>query len=236
MDLRAIKLNMPVPVGSVVTQSFGENPQVYARFGQAGHNGIDYGVATGTEVRAAADGIVEKIGYDADGYGVYVKIDHGEFITLYAHLSQALAVKNDKVWAGEVIGLSGSSGFSTGAHVHFELRTPGAMVPGYPQGARDASPFFVAQPAPQVAAPDPHTLALLALRAVECSIPQAHDQRLMSVSARRGANIRLSPGGRIVGALAYGSGLVEARGFADPSHPGWLPVVCWVHASVVTDE
>jgi len=145
MDLSKIRLLWPVdPEIYKVTQGFGENPGIYARFGLAGHNGIDFGVPQCTEVKAAAPGMVMKVGTDPNGYGNYVKIDHGGYQTLYGHLRNWTVKLNDLVDVGDVIGLSGNTGFSTGPHLHFELRVPGYGAPGYASGARDASPFMVA--------------------------------------------------------------------------------------------
>lgn len=92
----------------------------------------DLPVPVGTPVAASADGIVLKAfnGWNG-GYGNYVVIEHPDFVmdsgfaiqTLYAHLSDLLVVPGDKVKKGQVIGLSGSTGHSTGPHVHFEIRT-----------------------------------------------------------------------------------------------------------------
>ncbi len=67
---------------------FGGNAHIYARFGLAGHNGLDFGVPCGTRVRAAADGVVTQLEErDQDGYGRYVRLAHGNgVVTLYAHL------------------------------------------------------------------------------------------------------------------------------------------------------
>lgn len=86
------------------------------------HNGIDLAVPTGTEVKAAADGTVIQSGWNG-GYGISVYIDHGNgVITRYGHMSEALCEVGQYVKQGEIIGLSGSTGDSTGPHVHFEIR------------------------------------------------------------------------------------------------------------------
>lgn len=86
------------------------------------HNGVDLAVPTGTKVMAAADGKVIQSGWNG-GYGISVYIDHGNgMVTRYGHMSQANCKVGDFVSQGEVIGLSGSTGNSTGPHVHFEMR------------------------------------------------------------------------------------------------------------------
>ncbi|HKW73361.1 MAG TPA: peptidoglycan DD-metalloendopeptidase family protein [Candidatus Dormibacteraeota bacterium] len=87
------------------------------------HTGVDISAPLGTPVMAAADGIVVAVGQSNIGYGNYVVIAHGGGVaTLYGHLLQANAHLGDAVLRGQVIGLEGSTGLSTGPHVHFELR------------------------------------------------------------------------------------------------------------------
>lgn len=103
-------------------------------FGQRGylwksgrHDGLDIGADYGSAVRAADDGVVveAETGWN-NGYGSYVKIDHGNGLqTLYAHLSAIYVDPWQEVGRGEVIGLVGSTGFSTGPHLHFEVRVQG---------------------------------------------------------------------------------------------------------------
>ena len=87
------------------------------------HTGVDIAAPLGSPVLAAADGIVVAVGRSNAGYGTYVVTAHGGGIaTLYGHLLQANARVGEHVVRGQVIGLEGSTGFSTGPHVHFELR------------------------------------------------------------------------------------------------------------------
>ena len=116
-----------VPMAGVVTQGFGpsscwcEPPYGgYAHF----HTGIDYAAAAGTPVVAAGDGVVIQVGAGNSGYGNYVVIAHGGGInTLYGHLQQAAVATGQAVTRGRVIGLEGSTGNSTGPHLHFEMRS-----------------------------------------------------------------------------------------------------------------
>ena len=95
---------------------------------QLDHPGIDIAVSTGTYVRASRSGTVVDTG-DNDVYGNFVIIDHGEgYSTQYAHLLSVLVVEGDAVRAREVIALSGSTGISTGPHLHFELRKDGEVA------------------------------------------------------------------------------------------------------------
>jgi murein DD-endopeptidase MepM/ murein hydrolase activator NlpD len=92
------------------------------------HNGIDFAGKEGTNVIAVAGGVVTWTGTKS-GYGEMVEISHGDgFITRYAHNKQNLVVAGDVVRKGEPIGIMGSSGRSTGAHVHFEVYKHGRPV------------------------------------------------------------------------------------------------------------
>ncbi len=89
------------------------------------HSGLDLAAAAGTDIFAMYAGKVVTAGWD-DGYGNYVILEHeGDFQTLYAHCSRLLCEAGDKVDAGEVIALVGSTGNSTGAHLHVEFRQGG---------------------------------------------------------------------------------------------------------------
>ncbi|VAV93032.1 Membrane proteins related to metalloendopeptidases [hydrothermal vent metagenome] len=92
------------------------------------HNGLDMHGNSGDPIRAAADGKVIFAGVKG-GYGNAVMIDHGGgMVTLYAHQSKLLVKEGQRVDAGDVIGLIGSTGLSTGPHLHFEVRINGAPV------------------------------------------------------------------------------------------------------------
>ena len=92
------------------------------------HHGADLAVRVGTRVNAFAAGTVAEVG-NHNVYGLYVKLDHGDgFVTLYAHLDTAGVKKGEKVKLGEKIAASGNSGYSTGAHLHFELRRDGLIL------------------------------------------------------------------------------------------------------------
>ena len=87
------------------------------------HTGIDMVAPFGTVVHAADDGVVALVGSSSTGYGNYVVIAHsGGLDTLYGHLSTAVVKVGDLVTQGQPVGLEGSTGNSTGAHLHFELR------------------------------------------------------------------------------------------------------------------
>ncbi|MFY1596409.1 M23 family metallopeptidase [Micromonospora sp. WMMD737] len=101
--------------GAAITSCYGP------RWGTQ-HAGIDFALPAGTPVRAAFGGTVTKAGDVGDGYGISVFVDHGNgYLTHYAHLSTTKVGVGDKVAAGQTIGLEGSTGDSTGPHLHFEV-------------------------------------------------------------------------------------------------------------------
>lgn len=125
-----LSLRRALPPGiGYVSQWFGENPAMYAKFGLAGHEGIDYAVPIGTPVMAAHDGLV--IAGENDTYGRYVKVVNAWYSTVYAHLSEVQITPGADVKAGDVLGLSGNTGNSTGPHLHWGLRVIGMRNPAY---------------------------------------------------------------------------------------------------------
>ncbi len=116
------------PVGenwrNIVTSEFGYRKDPFTGKTK-GHSGMDLAVPTGTSVRAALPGTVTISQYSSS-YGYYVMIDHGGGLsTLYAHNSKLLVSVGQTVNVGDVISLSGSTGRSTGPHLHFEVRING---------------------------------------------------------------------------------------------------------------
>ena len=131
------RLLWPVP-NAVVSQGFGPSPFVfeaaYAGFAHF-HTGLDLAVPLGTPVFAAADGVALLAGAMTDqngdlvGYGNYVILQHGDGLrTLYAHLMTWAVKPGDSVTRGQLIGLVGSSGNSTGPHTHFEVRVDNSPI------------------------------------------------------------------------------------------------------------
>jgi murein DD-endopeptidase MepM/ murein hydrolase activator NlpD len=103
------------------------------------HTGLDMSAPTGTPVQAADDGVVITAGYDGYGYGNYVVLGHpGGRATLYGHLSAISVHTGDKVSQGQAVGLVGSTGNSTGPHLHFEVLVDGLPV--------DPAPLITAPP------------------------------------------------------------------------------------------
>ena len=109
-------------VSRVVTSNFG------SRWGRQ-HKGIDIKVYIGDTIRAAFSGKVRMVKYNPGGYGKYIVIRHPNGLeTIYGHLSKQLVSENQEVRAGDVIGLGGNTGRSTGSHLHFETRLCGLAL------------------------------------------------------------------------------------------------------------
>ena len=125
--LRRLNEILPLgkPVNSRITSNYGTRKDPFTGKPKK-HRGIDFAGKIGTELMAVAPGRIVSAG-ERVGYGTTVEIDHGlGFTTLYAHLSQILVSRGDWVRPGTVIGLAGSSGRSTGPHLHYEIRYKGA--------------------------------------------------------------------------------------------------------------
>lgn len=92
------------------------------------HKGIDIPGPVGTPIYATADGVVARAGW-ASGYGNLVEISHGNGMqTRYGHMSKLIVEPNTRVRRGQIIGLMGSTGRSTGSHLHYEVRVDGAAI------------------------------------------------------------------------------------------------------------
>lgn len=118
--------------GAVVTQPFGCSNLVLEPFdpycpSRHIHTGVDLAAPKGTAVRAAAGGTA-GVGFDTSGCGLFVSVVDGHARVLYCHLSAALVSLGDLVVTGQLVGRVGSTGLSTGAHLHFEVQVDGRAV------------------------------------------------------------------------------------------------------------
>ena len=122
----SVPSRMPLE-GAVLTSGFGMRNHPVLRV-RRGHKGIDLAAPTGTPVYATADGLVGMAQYYSS-YGNYVQIEHGGALqTRYAHLSSYVVNPGDTVQKGDLIGYVGSTGRSTGPHLHYEVRVSGEAV------------------------------------------------------------------------------------------------------------
>lgn len=130
--LPGLRLGSPFREAFVVSSPF-DTPRSYGK-----HEGVDY-VATSMQgnemIHCGYDGTVDLVAYSATGYGKYVRVKHtrngGTFWTYYAHLDTQLVTVNQVVTKGQVLGEIGSTGNSTGEHLHLTLRVPGYGLSGY---------------------------------------------------------------------------------------------------------
>ena len=112
---------MPTP-SRVITSNFGPR-------WRRQHKGLDIKVYVGDTIRSAFSGMVRMVKYEAAGYGKYIVIRHDNGLeTIYGHLSKQLVRENQRVKAGDVIGLGGNTGRSFGSHLHFETRLCGVAL------------------------------------------------------------------------------------------------------------
>jgi len=126
------RLRKILPLGAPV-----DNVRITSRYGMRNHpidgerkmhRGIDFAGNIGTPLKAVAPGVVISAGEEKTGYGKTVEIDHGlGFTTLYAHLEKPMVSRGAKIKAGDIVGLGGSSGRSTGPHLHYEIRYKGTQ-------------------------------------------------------------------------------------------------------------
>ena len=130
-NLSPLTLSWPI-IGAHITQPFGPTDVLLEpRLGQYPHfhTGVDLAAPLGTPVLAAADGIVVAVAHTLVGYGNYVMVAHGGgVITLYAHLLETDVYSGERVTRGQRIGREGSTGLSTGPHLHFEVRVYDQVV------------------------------------------------------------------------------------------------------------
>jgi murein DD-endopeptidase MepM/ murein hydrolase activator NlpD len=142
---RKLPIGVPAP-GSEITSRYGNRRDPFLKR-MAFHGGIDFRASTGTPINSAGSGVVVHAGRNG-GYGKMVEIDHGGgFTSRYAHLSKVLVNKGDHVSMGQRIGKAGSTGRSTGPHLHYEVRRNGNSVDPmrFLQTARKLEPLLIAR-------------------------------------------------------------------------------------------
>lgn len=141
---------MRYPVNKVyITQKWGVDASTYARFGYKGHNGVDLRIfdedgnkAISGNVYAPHSGYVIEAANDADGYGLYLKIENDQEGSILGHNKQLLVKVGDYVSEGQLIAYSDNTGWSTGAHVHWGYyRKPRNKANGY-GGTIDPTPYI----------------------------------------------------------------------------------------------
>lgn len=122
-NINGIKI-ATLPVSGTISSRYGVSSSIRS----SRHTGLDIAASKGTQIKVVADGTVISAEYSGS-YGYLVKVDHGNGVeTWYAHTSKMYVKKGEKVKAGDVIALVGSTGNSTGPHLHFEIRINGEHV------------------------------------------------------------------------------------------------------------
>lgn len=122
-----LTLSKPFAGSWRVTQLFADNPQFYQRWTYdgvplRGHNGIDFGTPNGTPILATDGGRVVEVGFDRNGFGNYVKLEHAWGESIYAHMHQVSVTEGEEVQRGAPLGPADNTGGSTGPHLHFAIR------------------------------------------------------------------------------------------------------------------
>ncbi len=108
------------PIEGVVTSGFGARESVYQNV-TGNHTGVDIGANSGTQILASMSGVVTQVSREGD-YGNHIRITKDNVTTLYAHCQDILVAEGQEIMQGQVIATVGSTGNSTGPHLHFEIR------------------------------------------------------------------------------------------------------------------
>lgn len=190
----------PVPANAVVTQTFAEHVHRAQVNGWTNYNGgIDWALPSGTAILAAQSGVVSAARNDASGYGLHIRLQHEEgFITIYAHLMDFMVQVGQKVRIGQVIGRSDNTGFSSGPHLHFEVRLNNTPI--------DPAPLLVYSLTQEGVTPPQEGEAMAQAVSLEPPFPFPRLPRVR-VTARLGLNVRIGPGVNFtaVGYLPFGT-------------------------------
>lgn len=122
------KMPLGYPMQGTITSGFGHRSDPF-NHRPAFHAGIDLTGKTGQEIKATADGVVKKSLYEKNGFGNFIILRHGNgYETLFGHMSERLVKKGEKIQRGQVIGLMGNTGRSTGPHLHYEVHYKGEAI------------------------------------------------------------------------------------------------------------
>ena len=144
------------PVGApyVITQTYQEHVDYAKEHPEISYNGgIDL-YSDDRTIRAAFDGTVDLVAFQANGYGNYIKLKHAWGYSLYAHLSRICVNVGEKMTAGTKIGEMGNTGFSTGTHLHFEMRDLTGKVLDPSEFFIEQAPINACSPLSVISAPD----------------------------------------------------------------------------------
>jgi len=201
-------IRWPTQFGAI-TQEFGARPEFYGKFGLPGHEGIDFEAPESSQIYAVAEGTVSDVRPDGDSdpvgkpYGNQLRIQHDEgYTSIYAHLLQIIAQRGQPVQAGQLIGLSGNTGNSFGAHLHLTIKKANATQAhetNFPYDIIDPTPYVGAfeagaQPAP----PEPSAQPTLQ---VQVNSPEVGYLNVRSAPSVSGTLVVKAPDGTTLGTL-----------------------------------
>ena len=121
------KLNIVKPVEGTFTSGYGDREQIFEGVNPY-HTGVDIANLLNTQIKSATDGKVTKVMENDKYYGNFVEIELDGVTFKYAHLNEILVKEGDNIKQNDIVGLMGSTGMSTGSHLHFEIRINGRSV------------------------------------------------------------------------------------------------------------
>ena len=182
-----------VPAAGVLTAGFGARPDPFTNHSEF-HTGIDISTPAGNRVIAPASGTVVRVGWDK-GYGRFVEIAHGYGVTtLYGHLQAARVAEGQRVKRGDLVALVGSTGRSTGPHLHYEVHTrrqagesarlrSERVLTASPSERGNAASLFSGNPRP--GSPNPSTPAKIRSPSALGRGPSFHDHRQGTLQSLR---------------------------------------------------
>lgn len=125
--LKSKKMKLVNPTEGIITSKYGARDEVFEGVASY-HTGIDIGNKLNTPIKSASDGVVKNIVYNDKYYGNYIEIYKDNIIFKYAHLNSINTKINQSVSVGNEIGKMGSTGMSTGSHLHFEIKIDGKTI------------------------------------------------------------------------------------------------------------
>jgi len=128
-----------------ITFRFGEAPKWFTKVFGYPHMGVDFATPIGTPIRACYGGVIQYADNIPDSNGLGINIKHSWGLSQYWHLSRLTTKRGTKVETGQVIGISGDTGFATGPHLHFGIKIDGVNVPGM-RGWCNPLPYIDGEP------------------------------------------------------------------------------------------